>query len=112
MIGLSTNGNISFGWALVAGKKRVPNPAAGKMALRTLRVLRRSPSVRRSCCVIAGLFILISGTYMERRAEIQQPLRWQGSLSLAARMDRRPRCAPGLPLSFLQQSVGDLCVVW
>src|SRR6185437_12225442 len=35
MIGLSTSGSISFGWALVAGKKRVPRPAAGKTALRT-----------------------------------------------------------------------------
>jgi hypothetical protein len=34
--GLSTSGSISFGEALVAGKKRVPNPAAGKTALRTL----------------------------------------------------------------------------
>src|SRR5258706_10447844 len=33
--GLSTSGNISFGEALVAGRKRVPNPAAGKTALRT-----------------------------------------------------------------------------
>src|SRR5437868_1998765 len=36
IIGLSTSGSISLGWALVAGKKRVPNPAAGKTALRTL----------------------------------------------------------------------------
>src|ERR1039458_3410508 len=36
MMGLSTNGSISFGCALVAGRKRVPNPAAGKTALRTL----------------------------------------------------------------------------
>src|SRR3954462_6332258 len=35
MIGLSTRGSISFGCALVAGKKRVPRPAAGKNALRT-----------------------------------------------------------------------------
>src|SRR5437588_8236327 len=35
MMGLSTSGNISLGWALVAGRKRVPNPAAGKIALRT-----------------------------------------------------------------------------
>src|SRR5687767_14906549 len=34
MIGLSTSGSISFGWALVAGRKRVPRPAAGKTALR------------------------------------------------------------------------------
>src|SRR5687767_12331246 len=35
MIGLSTNGSISFGCALVAGRNRVPSPAAGKTALRT-----------------------------------------------------------------------------
>src|SRR5512141_1655436 len=35
MIGLSTRGSISFGCALVAGRKRVPQPAAGKTALRT-----------------------------------------------------------------------------
>src|SRR6266496_2361657 len=35
MMGLSTMGNISLGWALVAGRKRVPSPAAGKTALRT-----------------------------------------------------------------------------
>src|SRR5207302_8785559 len=35
MVGLSTSGSISFGCALVTGRKRVPNPAAGKTALRT-----------------------------------------------------------------------------
>src|SRR6516225_5598225 len=35
MSGLSTIGSISFGIALVAGRKRVPNPATGKTALRT-----------------------------------------------------------------------------
>ena len=35
MIGLSTSGNISLGWALVAGRNRVPQPAAGKTAFRT-----------------------------------------------------------------------------
>src|ERR1700746_2379716 len=35
MIGLSTSGSISFGWALVAGRNRVPRPAAGNTALRT-----------------------------------------------------------------------------
>src|SRR5256885_3683417 len=35
MIGLSTSGNISLGCALVAGRNRVPRPAAGKTALRT-----------------------------------------------------------------------------
>ena len=31
--GLSTTGSISLGCALVAGGKRVPSPATGKMAL-------------------------------------------------------------------------------
>src|SRR5207249_608657 len=34
MIGLSTRGSISLGCALVAGRNRVPRPAAGKTALR------------------------------------------------------------------------------
>ncbi len=34
IVGLSTIGNISFGVAFVAGKNRVPNPAAGMTALR------------------------------------------------------------------------------
>src|SRR2546428_11457564 len=42
MIGLSTSGSISFGWALVAGRKRVPRPAAGKTGLRTARVTPES----------------------------------------------------------------------
>jgi hypothetical protein len=33
--GLSTTGSISFGVALVAGRKRVPSPAAGITALVT-----------------------------------------------------------------------------
>jgi hypothetical protein len=37
--GLSTNGSISFGEALVAGKNLVPSPAAGKTALRILFVI-------------------------------------------------------------------------
>jgi hypothetical protein len=34
MSGLSTSGSISFGEAFVAGRKRVPSPAAGNTALR------------------------------------------------------------------------------
>ena len=34
MAGVSTMGSISFGCAFVAGKKRVPSPAAGMIALR------------------------------------------------------------------------------
>ena len=47
MIGLSTIGSISLGCAFVAGRNRVPNPAAGNTALRTFDgifySLRRSP---------------------------------------------------------------------
>src|SRR5215831_10364195 len=39
MMGLSTRGSISLGCALVAGRKRVPRPAAGNTALRTLDVI-------------------------------------------------------------------------
>src|SRR5213082_2949042 len=42
MIGLSTMGSISLGCALVAGRKRVPSPAAGKTALRTFIFMRES----------------------------------------------------------------------
>src|ERR1700688_570593 len=36
--GLSTTLSISLGCALVAGKKRVPSPAAGRTALRTFLI--------------------------------------------------------------------------
>src|ERR1700719_1196829 len=39
MSGLSTTGSISLGCALVAGRNRVPRPAAGRTALRTRRLL-------------------------------------------------------------------------
>src|SRR5215510_5613263 len=41
MVGLSTIGSISLGWAFVAGRKRVPRPAAGNTALRI--VMAHSP---------------------------------------------------------------------
>jgi hypothetical protein len=37
MSGLSTNGNISLGEAFVAGRNRVPRPAAGMTAFLTVR---------------------------------------------------------------------------
>src|ERR1035437_3324758 len=48
MMGLSTMGSISFGCALVAGRKRVPSPAAGKTALRTLAGINSSLVQRRA----------------------------------------------------------------
>src|SRR6266542_7159427 len=44
MMGLSTSGSISFGCALVAGRKRVPSPAAGNTALRITLFTRFTPS--------------------------------------------------------------------
>src|SRR2546421_12528278 len=45
-MGLSTRGSISFGCALVAGRKRVPSPAAGNTALRTFMNLLYPPHPR------------------------------------------------------------------
>src|SRR5712691_2629529 len=39
MMGLSTSGSISLGCALVAGRKRVPSPAAGKTAFLTFVIV-------------------------------------------------------------------------
>src|SRR5260370_7432417 len=39
MVGLSTSGSISFGCALVTGRNRVPSPAAGNIALRTIELI-------------------------------------------------------------------------
>src|SRR5579883_1133982 len=39
-MGLSTSASISLGMDLVAGRKRVPSPAAGKTALRTFLFMR------------------------------------------------------------------------
>src|SRR5262245_42783778 len=54
MIGLSTSGSISFGCALVAGRNRVPRPAAGKTALRTVVVTSGSyQSLLREATLVA-----------------------------------------------------------
>src|SRR5665811_1106711 len=47
-MGLSTMGSICFGCALVAGRNRVPSPAAGKTALRTLDGINSSLVHRRA----------------------------------------------------------------
>src|SRR5204863_8854446 len=44
--GLSTTVSISFGIALVAGRKRVPSPATGNTALRTRFGIDRRPPYR------------------------------------------------------------------
>jgi len=50
MMGLSTTESISFGEALVAGRKRVPRPATGNTALRM-----RGMDMGRASSYIAGL---------------------------------------------------------
>src|SRR5574341_370452 len=58
MIGLSTSGSISLGCAFVAGRKRVPRPAAGKTALRILFIAGMLPQGSRgppdACAILRG----------------------------------------------------------
>src|SRR5439155_11111871 len=44
IVGLSTIGSISFGWAFVAGRNLVPRPAAGNTALRTVMTPPLTPA--------------------------------------------------------------------
>src|SRR5215218_6965022 len=46
IVGLSTMGSISLGWALVAGRNRVPSPAAGMTAFATFTGPPRALGVR------------------------------------------------------------------
>src|SRR5712692_3873333 len=55
MSGLSTSGSISLGCALVAGRKRVPSPAAGKTALRTFAGITLQCAVRQKWAQQTGL---------------------------------------------------------
>src|SRR5712692_2936968 len=54
MVGLSTSGSISFGCALVAGRKRVPSPAAGKTPLRTRGKVTSGRRVGRAVSGVQG----------------------------------------------------------
>src|ERR1043166_1978889 len=69
MIGLSTSGSISLGCAFVAGRKRVPRPAAGKMPLCTAVVTSR----------IVSLEAMLDPTYVrEHLDEVRTGLRNRG----------------------------------
>src|SRR5947209_11238288 len=70
MIGLSTSGSISLGWALVAGKKRVPNPAAGKTALRTLIFMCQV-----SCASLVRCTILMESECQRMMGKIGQAMK-------------------------------------
>src|SRR5436309_2946430 len=53
IVGLSTRGSISFGCALVTGRKRVPRPAAGKIAFLTRFVVIKD-NVGHGCGELSG----------------------------------------------------------
>src|SRR6478609_7219604 len=82
--GLSTRGSISFGCAFVAGRKRVPQPAAGKTALRTrMKPLGReigSGRVYRRVLTrpLRGSARAISATRQSRRRRPSGARRWPG----------------------------------
>src|SRR5437899_2090106 len=57
--GLSTRGSISLGIALVAGRNRVPSPAAGNTALRTFLIMPLP--ILAACGLRIGFAGLITG---------------------------------------------------
>src|ERR1700690_3904979 len=71
--GLSTTGSISFGIALVAGRKRAPRPPTGKMALRTGLIVMLDPCDVKGAFVPQGLH-LDNGAAGRRRLITQQPV--------------------------------------
>src|SRR2546425_3110380 len=83
MTGLSTSGSISFGCALVAGKNRVPRPAAGKIALRTWRVV--------TC---GGLGERFGGSGAQMLGADEHAMERIRHARLSARRRRRHRWAP------------------
>src|SRR5690606_22513137 len=76
MIGLSTSGSISFGCALVAGRKRVPRPAAGKTALRIILFTFRS--YPRTVRAIYDLQMLDAGFVREHMDDVKRGLQSRG----------------------------------
>src|ERR1700685_3929018 len=75
MMGLSTIGSISLGCALVAGRNRVPSPAAGKTAFRTFAIiyliLAASSCDNRSMRKIGLIFAL---ALLSRAADYPNPV--------------------------------------
>src|ERR1043166_5590708 len=78
MRGLSTIGSISFGDALVAGKKRVPLPATGKTAVRIrciVGTLARSRCHDTGVPPLAGFRrVFFGGSPFSNRARRRAPL--------------------------------------
>src|SRR6187401_1768960 len=78
MIGLSTRGSISFGCALVAGRNRVPRPAAGKTALRT-RVVTTSHPIRGSVAAAYTMSEMLDPAFVrDHIEEVRAGLRNRG----------------------------------
>src|SRR2546425_10571996 len=72
MSGLSTTGNISFGLALVAGRKRVPRPATGNTAVRMadfelvlIEILRAPSSPPRPHEALAGVACSVRSAHLK-----------------------------------------------
>ena len=86
MAGLSTTGSISFGCALVAGRNRVPRPAAGMTALRTWVMARR-------------FYSLASGVNERSspRRSRSRLSRWRITTSSPHGRERRPPPRPAVP---------------
>lgn len=90
--GLSTTGSISLGTALEMGRKRVPNPAAGITALRTLAVMmNRSRSDVKGCWDQGRILGLITSMSRLRNAST--------SLPNMASSSKVPTMAPPLPVN-------------
>src|SRR5579871_2779163 len=97
MMGLSTIGSISLGWALVAGKKRVPRPAAGKTALRT-RLFVISPAAQPQNRMFTAAAIIDTRRHGTRRLLFQLYVRRK----LGRRLQR--------DLGMLEMKVGGVLV--
>src|SRR5206468_7950694 len=70
--GLSTTGSISFGLALVAGRKRVPRPATGNTAVRMadfelvlIEILRAPSSPPRPHEALAGVVCSVRSAHLK-----------------------------------------------
>src|SRR2546421_10266358 len=80
MTGLSTRTSISLGCALVAGRKRVPSPAAGNTAL------RMTPSMRAILTQINSTSMLDPALFRDNPEPARMGLRNRG-LDLTAELD-------------------------
>src|SRR5262245_62081105 len=94
MIGLSTSGSISFGCALVAGRKRVPRPAAGKTALRILFIPENASTALRRA-ILRVLFkeyraVLDLKRVVDEKEQVLERLRRRGPDAERSLLDADP----------------------